>query len=146
MRRLSDEAAVFGRLAVFGVVVGAIYWFATYEIAGTVLLLGFGAASGIATAVLWASPPSRSIAESDPDDRERSILEVEYQRIPAPLFAPFLIGLGAGITGLGLALGPLILPLGVTVAIVGARAWLEAVMREAQASATADSERSVQGR
>lgn len=141
MSRLSDEAILFGRLAMFGFVVGGTYWFVTYETAGTVLLLGFGAASGVASVTLWARPPRRSIEARDfAGDSDGGPVEGEYERIPAPAFAPLLIGLGAGITGLGLALGPLILPMGVIVVIVGGRYWLEAVMREGDATTAADRE------
>jgi hypothetical protein len=44
MSRVPEEVLVFARPAAFGLIVGAVYWFVSYERAGTVLLLGFGTA------------------------------------------------------------------------------------------------------
>ncbi len=48
MIRLSEEVLFFARIAAFGLIVGAVYWFVAYEPAGTVMLLGFGVASSVA--------------------------------------------------------------------------------------------------
>jgi hypothetical protein len=56
-------------------------------------------------------------------------------RVPAPGYAPFIVGLGAGVGALGLAFGPLLLLSGLIVLLVGARYWLEAAMRETDATA-----------
>ena len=53
MIRLSEEVLFFARIAAFGLIVGAVYWFVAYEPAGTVMLLGFGVASSVASAILW---------------------------------------------------------------------------------------------
>jgi hypothetical protein len=127
LRHPSDEAVLFGRLAVFGLVVGFVYWFLTYESAGTVMLLGFGVASGIASIALWAQP-SRSAIEGDGEAGGPDV-----ERIPAPALAPLIVAAGLAVTALGVALGALILPVGVIVALIGARYWLEAAVREADA-------------
>ena len=132
MRHPSDEAVLFGRLAIFGLVVGAAYWFLTYETAGTVLLIGFGVASTVATISLWRTPP-RSAREAGLRDGDVPAGRRD-ERIPAPAFAPLIVGAGVAITALGLALGPLILPVGVVVGVIGARYWLEAAIAEAEAS------------
>jgi hypothetical protein len=131
MRHPSDEAVLFGRLAIFGVVVGVAYWFLTYETAGTILLIGFGVASAVASISLWTKPPRSAVEAALPDGEVPAGWADE--RIPAPAFAPLIVGAGVAITVLGLALGPLILPVGVVVALIGARFWLEAAMREADA-------------
>ena len=136
MRSPSDEAVLFGRLAIFGLVVGVVYWFLTYETAGTVLLVGFGVASAVASVALWRTPSRSALDAGLPhgvvSDGSRD------ERIPAPAFAPLIVAAGVAITGLGLALGPLILPAGVVVGIIGARYWLEAAIAEAEATASAD--------
>jgi hypothetical protein len=131
MRHPSDEAVLFGRLAIFGVVVGVAYWFLTYETAGTVMLVGFGVASAVASISLWAKPSRSALAAGLPDGKVPAGWGDE--RIPAPAFAPLIVGAGVAITALGLALGPLILPVGVVVALIGGRYWLEAAIREADA-------------
>src|SRR6476469_3145311 len=131
MKQPSDEAVLFGRLAIFGLVVGVAYWFLTYETAGTVLLIGSGVASTVASISLWSSPP-RSALQAGLQDGEVPAGWNE-ERIPAPAFAPLIVGAGVAITGLGLALGPLILPVGVVVGVIGARYWLEAAIAEAEA-------------
>jgi hypothetical protein len=131
MRHPSDEAVLFGRLAIFGLVVGGAYWFLTYETAGTVLLIGFGVASAVASISMWTKPPRSAVAAGLPDGEVPDGWADE--RIPAPAFAPLIVGAGVAITALGLALGPLILPVGIVVGLIGARYWLEAAMREADA-------------
>jgi cytochrome c oxidase subunit IV len=131
MRHPSDEAVLFGRLAIFGIVVGVVYWFLTYETAGTVMLVGFGVASAVASISLWAKPP-RGAVEAGLADGEVPPRWGD-ERIPAPAFAPLIVGAGVAITALGLALGPLILPVGIVVVAIGGRYWLEAAEREAEA-------------
>ena len=136
MRSPSDEAVLFGRLAIFGLVVGVVYWFLTYETAGTVLLTGFGVASALASVSLWTKPPRSALDAGLPHGEEPAGSGEE--RIPAPAFAPLIVAAGVAITGLGLALGPLILPAGVVVGVIGARYWLEAAIAEAAATASTD--------
>lgn len=132
MIRLSEEVLVFARLAAFGLIVGTVYWFAAYEAAGTVLLLGFGTATAFAAVVLWArSRRARGGAEPWP-------LGGEVGPIPAPAYAPFHIGMGAGIVALGLAFGPLLALTGLVLIVIGARYWLDAAMREADSVAAQD--------
>jgi hypothetical protein len=128
MRHPSDEAVLFGRLAIFGLVVGVAYWFLTYETAGTVMLVGFGVASAVASISLWTKPP-RSALTAGLSDGELPAGSAD-ERIPAPAFAPLIVGVGVAITALGLALGPLILPVGIVVGLIGARYWLGAAIRE----------------
>ena len=130
MRHPSDEAVLFGRLAIFGLVVGAVYWFLTYETAGTVMLVGFGVASAVASISMWVRPPRSALEAGLPDGEVPAGWGEE--RIPAPAFAPLIVGAGVAITALGLALGPLILPVGIVVAAIGARYWLEAAVHEAE--------------
>jgi uncharacterized membrane protein YidH (DUF202 family) len=132
MIRIAEEVLVFGRLAAFGLVAGGVYWFIAYELAGTVLLVGFGVATAVATALLWAK--SRRVGDA-PDGWP---LDGTPGRIPAPAYAPFHVGAGVGIVALGLALGPLLALVGVIILIIGARYWLDAVMREADSSAARD--------
>ena len=132
MTRLPEEILFFVRIAAFGLIIGAVYWFVAYEPAGTVMLLGFGAASAVASAILWSrSRKAGGTGDGWPIGREPG-------RIPAPAFAPLSIGAGAGIVALGLALGPLLVVIGLAIVLTGARSWLAAAMREADPSVVGD--------
>jgi hypothetical protein len=132
MIRLPEEVLVFGRMAAFGLIVGIAYWFVAYEPAGTLLLVGFGAATAVAAALLWIrSRGGDEAADGWPTGAEPG-------RIPAPAYAPFFIGVGAGIAALGLALGPLLVIVGAVMAVIGAWHWLGAAMREADPSVVQD--------
>jgi TRAP-type C4-dicarboxylate transport system permease small subunit len=124
MIRLPEEVLVFVRLAIFGLGIGAVYWFIAYEVAGTVLLVGFGIATAVAGVILWArSRKATRQADGWPFGPDRF-------RVPAPAYAPLQIGIGAGIVALGVAFGPLLALIGMVLMVIGARAWLAAVMRE----------------
>jgi hypothetical protein len=132
MIRLSEEVLVFARMAAFGLIVGGVYWFVAYEPAGTVLLLGFGAATAVAAGTIWAR--SRKTGRG----AEGWTTSEELGPIPAPALAPFHIGAGAGIVALGIAISPLLVVTGIVVVVIGARYWLEAAMREAQPGTARD--------
>jgi hypothetical protein len=122
MRQLSDEAKVFVRMAIFGIVVGAGYWFLTYEEVGTVLLIAFGLASGLAAVsvvIVWRRAKRGSAAG-----------ESVTEPIPEPGWAPLGIGVGVGAVALGAAFGPWLTIAGLFVAIAGGASWLAAAMRE----------------
>lgn len=132
MRYLSQEALLFSRLSIFGIVVGVVYWFVSYEAAGTAMLIGFGVASGVIAIAIWSSPTRGAAAARR--EAAGDVVTEPGERIPAPAFAPVLVAAGIAIAMLGLALGLLILPVGVVVAVIGGRYWLEAAIREADAS------------
>ena len=132
MNRIPEEVRVFAGAAAFGLIVGAVYWLVAYEPAGTVLLVGFGIATAVAAVIPWARSEKRGGAA------DLGLLGAEPGRIPAPAYGPLQIGLGGGLVALGLAFNPLLLLTGLVVMIIGARYWLEAVMREADSVAARD--------
>ena len=128
MKRLGPEVTVFARMAAFGIVVGALYWFLTYESAGTVLLLAFGLASSLAAVAVYvggrlAGPRSRA------DDAAGPTSDVEP--VPRPGWAPLGIAVGLGGVALGGAFGPWLSVAGALVAIRSAKDWLDAAVEEA---------------
>jgi hypothetical protein len=129
VRLLSDEAKVFARMSIFGIVVGTVYWFLTYETAGTILLLGFGLAAGVATAAVFVrSRGARSDAATVGDE----VADGESaEAFPEPGWAPLVISLGLGGLALGAAFGPWLTIAGLLVAIAGGASWLSAAMHEA---------------
>jgi hypothetical protein len=132
VRSLSDEAKVFARMSIFGIVVGGAYWFLTYEVAGTVLLLGFGLAAGLATVANFIR--SRR-APSDATAADDVVAEGEAaETIPEPGWAPLVISVGVGGLALGAAFGPWLTIAGLLVAIAGGASWLSAAIREARSA------------
>jgi Cytochrome c oxidase subunit IV len=125
MKSLSEEAQVFARMSIFGIVVGGVYWFLTYEVAGTALLLGFGLATGLATVAIWVRTPRRLGDAAAAGGHESA------EALPGPGWAPLIIGLGLGGLALGAAFGPWLTIAGLLIAIAGGATWLSAAIREA---------------
>jgi hypothetical protein len=114
-------------MAVFGLVVGTVYWFLTYEVAGTLLLIGFGIATGVGAAVIVGragAPPEAPREGASP--------------IPRPGWAPFGLGLGLGGLALGAVFGPWLAIGGVLLAVAGGWVWLSTAMVEADPRREAD--------
>jgi hypothetical protein len=144
-----QEARFFLFLSAFGIVVGVIYWFVSYESAGTVLLFGFGAATGLLGLRLVADPASRVVRErvrvrdagTIPREEgagagtggvDRPFLD-ETGRLPDETIAPFAIGLGVAIAATGLIFGPAPVAVGVLPLAWGAWAWLSGARAELDA-------------
>jgi hypothetical protein len=144
-----QEARVFLLLSAFGIVVGAIYWFVSYESAGTVLLLGFGAATGVIGLRLAADPASRLVRErararatetipagegtgAGTGGVDRPFLD-ESGRLPDETIAPFAVGLGVAIAATGLIFGLAPVIVGVLPLAWGAWAWLSGARAELDA-------------
>lgn len=131
------EARVFQSIAVLAVVVGIVYWFVSYEPAGTLLLIGFAVASGL-IGLLLASAGSdwrgTGAAETGARQRdpERPLLD-ERGRIPSPTLAPFAVGVGASIALLSLVFGPAPLLVGLLPFAWGAVDWLRRARAELDA-------------
>jgi hypothetical protein len=129
------EARVFQSIAALALIVGIIYWFASYEAAGTLLLIGFAVASGL-IGVLLASAGSDwrdgARARGGGRDPERPLLD-ERGRIPSPTLAPFAVGVGASIALLSLVFGPAPLLVGMLPFAWGAADWLRRARAELDA-------------
>jgi hypothetical protein len=134
MKDLPEEVWLFVRTSIFGLVVGSLYWFLTYETAGTILLLGFGAGSALVAVVLFLGARGRA---GRPPRVDRPFGD-ERGRVPSPGWAPLGVGLGLAGTALGLVFGPWLVLLGLPLALVAGRTWLAAAMREADASSQGD--------
>lgn len=144
---MPEEVRFFGRSAVFAVIIGVIYWFVSYEAAGTVLLLGFGLAGLVATMILArdarnaarrdaaaggpvfsAGRPWTWIRLSAPD--QVSPFPSEEGRAPGPSVAPLTVGAGFALIMLGLVFGPWLAVLGIIPLVFGGRLWLTEAMAE----------------
>ena len=144
LREQPEEVWFFARLAAYAFFIGTVYWFVSYEPAGTMLLYGFGLAAGFGTLILalgaraarrsdrTAGGPGAATAEV------RSLLPDgpfgdERGRLPAPTAAPFGVGLGVALTALGLVFGPWLAIVGLALAVVALLEWGRAVSREYRA-------------
>ncbi len=154
----AQETRVFLFMAVFGVVVAAIYWFVSYEAAGTAMLGGFGLATGVIGLRLAVDPASKRLREARSRERvlgghggrggsgppevpekdvpgggeggvDRPFLD-ESGRLPDETIAPFAVGIGLAVAATGLIFGPAPLIVGVLPLAWGAWAWLTAAGEE----------------
>jgi hypothetical protein len=153
-----QETRVFLFVAAFGIVIGVIYWFVSYEVAGTVLLLLFGVANGALALALVRAPGARLVRrratrhegapDIDPDRRDigggsgtgdvdRPFLD-ELGRLPGDSFAPFAVGLGAATAVTGVIFGPAPVVVGLLPFLWGAVAWLRGAADELDATEADD--------
>ena len=162
MRRLllldyPQETKFFTFVGVFGLVLAAIYWFLTYELAGTVLLVGFGlGASIIGIALIRARPPVRTQPERDeggihlPDDPEElessaggtggidTPFEDESGRLPEATLAPLSLGLGMALALTAIVFGPWLLVAGMLPIAWGAWTWASGARAELDATVASE--------
>ncbi len=134
-----EEVRFFGRIALYALVVGVVYWFLTYETAGTVLLVGFGLCALFASLVLGHGarevPPSGrtpAVAPGAPDP-ERPFGD-ETGRLPAPGLAPLGMGFGLAMAALGIAFGPWLIVAGLVLVVWAGLGWLRSAMAEHEAT------------
>jgi hypothetical protein len=115
------EVLLFTAMAAFGLIVGTVYWFVSYEWAGTVLLIAFGIASAVGALILaWRSRASGDAVGEPAAEHEESQLAG---------WGPIIGGLGLSVIVLGLIFGPVLVIPGLIIAIAGGRTWLAAVDR-----------------
>jgi hypothetical protein len=126
---LTAEAKLFARMAIFGIVVGVVYWFLTYETAGSVMLTTFGLASGIAGLAIFLGSRNRAERAGGAMLVGRT-LEGEADAIPRPGWAPLGIAIGLGGVALAGAFGPWLAIAGLFLFIRSAKAWVDATVRE----------------
>lgn len=132
---LPEEVRLLGQISVYALVIGTVYWFVSYEAAGTVLLLGFGIATGAGFVVLWRG--SRVSVGADPAAADRGTANRpdgpfgdESGAIPGASIVPLEIGFGIAVMALGLVFGLWLTAAGVIPFLAGAWSWLRAVARE----------------
>jgi hypothetical protein len=126
-----EEVRYFGRMSIYALLVGAAYWFLSYEAAGTVMLIGFGLATGAGFTLLRAS--ARRLPDA-PDDAESTQPDGPFGDESGPLptrsAAPLAVGLGVAVIGMAGAFGPWFVAAGAVPLLLGAVDWLRAANRE----------------
>jgi hypothetical protein len=131
-----EETRFFGRMSVYALAVGAVYWVVSYEPAGTAMLVGFGLASGGAFLWLWLS--ARGMSPANARDAPAAAASTapdgpfgdESGPVPMASAAPLAIGLGVAGIALAGAFGPWFAAAGAVPLLMGATAWLGAANRE----------------
>jgi hypothetical protein len=145
---MADEVKLFGRLSLYALVVGTIYWFVSYEFVGTVMLLGFGLATGLAFIILFRRDrkvrAARAADGSATDDqagrgrRPDGPFGDESGPVPTRSAAPLIVGFGIAVIALGGAFGPWFAITGLVPVLIGAADWLRAANRELEQRSEAD--------
>lgn len=147
---MPEEVRFLARLAGYGLLIGVVYWFVSYEVAGTILLLAFALATGFATVVLLLDvrrtgrggglrrrPLDWVALTSTSDDAP---FGDEPTGVPPGSVAPLEIGLGLAIASLGLVFGPWLVPLGLVPIVVGASVWIREAMGEHRVARALDTD------
>ena len=156
MRRLLDatapaEARFFLFVGAFGIVLAAIYWFVSYELAGTVMLGGFGLGAGLLGLRLRIERPpaagrNGSGTQAAPDRAGPGVPDVdtpggpetpftdESGRLPGETLAPLSLGLGVALALTALVFGPWLLVAGIVPFAWGAWTWLSGASDELAAT------------
>jgi hypothetical protein len=148
-----QEIRFFLVIAGWGLLTGIVYWFVSYEPAGTVLLLGLAAAGGLIAVRLIAvrragAARARTSADTEldpwredasaggtggidrPFDDPRGV-------IPDPTLAPFAVGLGAALIATGPVYGLATVAVGALPLLWGTVAWLAAARGEYETARSA---------
>jgi hypothetical protein len=100
-------------LFAFGAVTGTVYWFLTYEPAGTVLLWSFSLMPLIVAVYAVRRGALRDHRdEDDPDATPQGAAGQEIGTFPATTAWPILLMLGAIVVGASLVYGLILLPVG----------------------------------
>jgi hypothetical protein len=132
---LSSEAKLFGRMAMFGIGVGAAYWFLTYEPAGSMMLTTFGVASGIAAVAIFVGSRRQPKVDRPAADGPVGVtLDGPAEPVPEPGWAPLGIAIGLGGVALAGPFGPWLAIAGLFLAVRSAKTWLDAAVRETDAA------------
>lgn len=143
---MPEELRFLLRSGLYGLVIGGIYWFVSYEWVGTLLLIGLG----IATGAVWGIVTTQLRAHGQPLGRPWSWVTLteadqpggmsdESGRLPGHSAAPLTVGFGLAVAALGLVFGPALVIAAAVPIAVGLRAWLVSAMAEYAALEAASS-------
>lgn len=139
---LAEEVRLLGRISVYALFIGTVYWFVSYEVAGTVLLVGFGVGTGAGFVVLWrgSRTPARTAQAvpvesagpaagraADPAADPDGPFGDESGAIPGASIVPLEMGFGITVMALGLVFGLWLTAAGLIPFLAGAWSWLHAV-------------------
>ena len=136
---MSEELRFFLRIAGYAGLVAAIYWFVSYEAAGTVLLAGLAVAAVAFLLVVRSSVPASkgtgkesglvdrlraSVGFREAAGRAEQPLEIEEDLFPTASIWPLVLTLGITLAALGLQYGAWLWGPGAAIAAGAGIAWL----------------------
>jgi hypothetical protein len=135
---MPEELRFLLRSGLFGVLVGGAYWFISYEVAGTLLLVGLGLSALLLVVLLWRDMRrnGRSLGRPSwrwlilPPESAESGTTDESGRLPGHSLAPVTLGVGIALGMLGLVFGPWLVAAAVAPVFFGLRGWLREAMAE----------------
>ena len=98
---MKSSIGLWAYVAAFGFVVGTVYWFSSYEVAGTVLLLCMGLCGAVIGAYLFLRARHATPAEDDPKGEYADAGDEPIGHFSAGSLWPILMGVGVatGIEG-----------------------------------------------
>lgn len=131
---MAEELRFFLRLGLFAAVVATIYWFVSYEVAGTILLGGLVFSSGLFVATVGRSIRSPKTTtggtlnrlvgfEEDPEHEASGPLALAEEPIAHTSAWPILTAIAALLIGLGLLWGAWFWGPGLGLLVLSARGW-----------------------
>lgn len=128
----ANEVRLFGFVSAYGFFIAAVYWYVSYDITGTVMLGGFGLATGAGFALLWngTRDVTAGAEAPTPSPEVEGPLGDASGPIPVRSLAPLWIGLGLAVASLALVYGIWFAIAGLLPIALGAADWLAAAGRE----------------
>ena len=99
------SALFWAYVAAFGLVVGGIYWFLTYEDAGTAMLLFMGAAGIVIGGYLFLKTRTVRLIEDDPNANHADAIEEEIGHFSSGSVWPIVMAVGVTLALLGFVFG-----------------------------------------
>jgi len=134
-----EERRFFLRTALFATGIAVVYWFLSYEAAGSVMLLAIGVTASFLMWVLarHSREPRRgplgvlhdAVTFEEPEEADPAPLGIEEVPLPVSSLPPLVVATGAGLVTGGLVFGAwLWLPGAVALAVGGSLWTMEVVM------------------
>jgi hypothetical protein len=112
-------ARLFLAIGAFVVVAAAVYWFTSYEDAGTAMLLAAGVVGLVLGGYLWATTRRLAAPDEVRLDEQVRAAAVDGAYLPHASVWPFALGIGSLFLANGLLLGGWALLPGAIIAVAG---------------------------
>ena len=134
IRSLPREVIYFAGIGAYGFGIGIVYWFLTYETAGSILLVVFGGGAILFASFLAFSVRARDRAPTGEPLPVEPDVEGPFGgpagRVPAGSLAPLEMGFGLAVGALSLVFGVWMLLAAIVPLGAGAISWLRSSERE----------------
>ncbi len=126
------EARFFLFVGAFGLVLALVYWAVSYELAGTILLGGFGLGAGLLGVRLRIE--RHAGAPSTGDEADPRPFRDDAGRLPGETLAPLALALGVALALTAVVFGVWLLVAGIVPMVWGAWTWLRGARDELAAT------------